>query len=129
MRILVVDDHRDSAESLALLLTRRGFDLDVSFDGPEALEACARFRPDVVLLDLRLPVLDGFEVCRRIREWAWGGDVFIIAHTGLLDDNAKRLIWDAGFDAHLVKPLDHVAFRRLLSELPRAPRSAGERTP
>jgi DNA-binding response OmpR family regulator len=123
MRILVVDDHRDSAESLALLLSRRGFEVDVSFDGHSALETSARFRPEVVLLDLHLPLLDGFEVCRRIREQPWGKDAFLIAHTGLLDDNAKRQIWDAGFDAHLGKPLDHVAFRRLLSELPRGPKS------
>jgi CheY-like chemotaxis protein len=118
MRILVVDDHRDSAESLALLLRRRSFDVDVAFDGLQALEAVERLRPDVVLLDLRLPALDGFDACRRIREQPWGRKIFLIAHTGLTDSEDERRMEEVGFDAHLPKPLDHAALQQLLSRLP-----------
>jgi CheY-like chemotaxis protein len=120
MRILVVDDHRDSAESLALLLRRRSFEVDVAFDGLEAVEAAQKLRPDVVLLDLRLPSLDGFDACRRIRQQARGRKIFLIAHTGLTDRDDERRMEEVGFDAHLVKPLDHAALQQLLSDLTKA---------
>jgi len=117
MRILVVDDHRDSAESLALLLRRRRFEVDVAFDGLEAVEAAERLLPDVVLLDLHLPALDGFAACRRIREQPWGKRMFLIAHTGLTDDEDTQRMKEVGFDAHFAKPLDHAAFQELLARL------------
>ena len=117
VRLLVVDDHRDSAEALAMLLRRSGFEVDVAHDGLEAVEAAQRLRPAAILLDLRLPVLDGFAACRRIREEPWGKKIFLIAHTGLGSREEKRRAIDAGFDAHLTKPLDPVALRQLLAHL------------
>jgi CheY-like chemotaxis protein len=117
VRLLIVDDHRDSAQALAMLLRRSGFEVDVAHDGLEAVEAAERLRPAAILLDLRLPQLDGFAACRRIREQPWGEKILLIAHTGLGGSEEKRRATEAGFDAHLTKPLDQVALRRLLARL------------
>jgi PAS domain S-box-containing protein len=113
-RILVVDDNRDSAESLALLLTLSGHQTQTAHDGLEAVEAAGQFRPDVVLLDIGLPKLNGYDACRRIREQAWGLSMVLVALTGWGQDADRRRSHEAGFDAHLVKPVDLDALRRLL---------------
>ena len=121
-RILVVDDNRDSADSLAILLELDGNRIRTAYDGAEAIEAAAEFRPDVVLLDLGLPKLDGYEAARRIRSESWGGHVLLIALTGWDHEDDRRRTHEAGFDQHLVKPVDSGALMRLLSDLPtRAP--------
>ena len=117
-RVLVVDDNEDGAESLALLLTLNGHVTYVAHDGVEAIEVAERERPDVVLLDIGLPGLNGFEVSRLIRERAWGKDLVLVAVTGWGQDEHRRASTEAGFDAHLVKPVDHDALMALLASVP-----------
>jgi PAS domain S-box-containing protein len=116
-RILVVDDNRDSAESLAMLLTIMGNETHLAHDGVAAIEAVERYRPEVVLLDIGLPKLSGHDVCRRVREQSWGKDIVIIALTGWGQEEDRRKSREAGFDGHLVKPVDPAALLELLSSL------------
>jgi PAS domain S-box-containing protein len=116
-RILVVDDNHDSAESLAMLLSITGNQTSTAHDGAEALDAAARHRPDVVLLDIGLPTLNGYEVCRRIREEPWGKEMVLIALTGWGQDEDRRKSQEAGFDGHLVKPVNYPALMALLATL------------
>jgi len=120
-RILVVDDNRDSAMSLAMLLKAIGNETHVVHDGLEALEAAEQLRPDVVLLDLGLPKLNGFEVARRIREQPWGERLVLVALTGWGQEEDRRKSKEAGFDGHMVKPVEHSALIRLLTDLLPAP--------
>ncbi len=115
-RILVVDDNRDAAETLARLLELRGHQVHLAFDGPEAVEAAARIAPDVILLDIGLPTVDGYEAARLIRKQDGGNGVLLLALTGWSQEEDRRRSREAGFDAHLVKPLDLAEFERLLSE-------------
>ena len=101
-RILVADDNRDSAESLAMLLTIMGNETQTAHDGLEALDAAASFRPDLALLDIGMPKLNGYEVCRGIRQQAWGKDMLLVALTGWGQEEDRRQSLAAGFDAHLV---------------------------
>ena len=117
-RILVVDDSEDGAEFLALLLQVSGHETRQAHDGPEAIEAAEQFRPDAVLLDIGLPKMNGYEVCRRLREQAWGRDLVLIALTGWGQEEDLRRSREAGFNAHLLKPVDHVALMELLASLP-----------
>jgi DNA-binding response OmpR family regulator len=113
-RILVVDDDVDSAASLALLLRTRGNEISMAHDGLAAVSAVEAFRPHVVLLDLSLPGLDGIETGRRIRELPAGKNVLLIALTGWSREDARQRSRAAGFDDHLVKPVDFpVLMKRL----------------
>ncbi len=105
-RVLVVDDNRDGADSLAEMLRINGNDTRTAYDGQEGVDVAEAFRPDVVLLDIGLPKLNGYEACRRIREQSWGKGVVLIAVTGWGQDEDRRRSHDAGFDLHLVKPVD-----------------------
>ena len=116
-RILVVDDNRDSAESLAMLLKLTGHETHTAYDGLEAVAAAATFRPEVVLLDIGLPKLNGYDACRKIREQPWGKGMALIALTGWGQDEDRRKSQEAGFDGHLVKPIDHATLTKLLAEL------------
>jgi len=116
-RILVVDDNHDSAESLAMLLNITGNQTFTAHDGADALDAAAKQRPDVVLLDIGLPTLNGYEVCRRIREEPWGKEMVLIALTGWGQDEDRRRSHEAGFDGHLVKPVNYPALMTLLDSL------------
>jgi len=116
-RILVVDDNQDSATSLAELLELTGHKTHTAHDGLEAIEAAKSFRPDVVLLDIGLPKLNGYDACRKIREQPWGKGMVLIALTGWGQDEDKQKSSQAGFDAHMVKPVDHVVLAKLLAEL------------
>jgi CheY-like chemotaxis protein len=116
-RVLIVDDNRDSADSLAMLLEITGNKTFQAHDGVEALEAIDQHRPEVVLLDIGLPKLDGHEVCRRVREQSWGKDIVIIALTGWGQEDDRRKSEEAGFNGHLVKPVDYDALLELLGEL------------
>ena len=120
-RILVVDDNRDSAQSLAVLLRAMGYDTRTSYDGLEAIQAAATFQPDVVLLDIWLPKMDGYEVARQIRRRKWGRDMLLTALTGWGQDEDKRRAMGAGFDHHLTKPVDLPALMRLLASRSQAP--------
>jgi CheY-like chemotaxis protein len=114
-RILVVDDNRDSAASLAMLLKMAGNETCMTHDGLDAVRLAEQFRPDVVLLDIGLPKLNGFDVCRRIREQPWGKDLMLIALTGWGQQEDRIKSKDAGFDAHMVKPVDYTALMQLLA--------------
>ncbi len=116
-RILIVDDNTDSAASLAMLLQISGNETHTAHDGLEAVEAAERFRPDVALLDLGLPQWNGRDAARRIREQPWGKTMVLVAVTGWGQDEDRRKSKDAGFDAHLVKPVDFGALMKLLAAL------------
>jgi PAS domain S-box-containing protein len=123
-RILVVDDNRDSADSLGMLLALNGNQVHTGYDGLEGVAAAERFRPEIVLLDIGMPKLSGYDACRRIREQPWGKDMVLIALTGWGQEEDKRRTEKAGFDAHLVKPVDPAALTELLASVTR---SGGER--
>jgi CheY-like chemotaxis protein len=116
-RILVVDDNRDAAESLALLLQLMGHETRAVYDGLEAVEAAKKFQPDVVLLDIGLPKLDGYEAARRIRAQQRDKRLTLVALTGWGMGEDLRRSDEAGFDAHMVKPAEPDALMRLLAEL------------
>ena len=132
-RVLVADDNYDNAESLALLLRMGGHCVEVARDGLEALAVAERFRPDVVLLDIGMPELDGRGCCRRLRGQPWGRDMLIVALTGWGRDEDRQRSSEAGFDLHLVKPVDVAALRDLLAEnrclSPEDPRRRGGGAP
>jgi DNA-binding response OmpR family regulator len=113
--ILIVDDNRDSANSLAMLLRLQGNDTRTAYDGQQGVDVAGEFRPDVVVLDIGLPKLDGYEVCRRIREQPWGKHLVLIAVTGWGQEGDRRLSHEAGFDYHLVKPVDPQELMKLLA--------------
>ena len=115
--ILLVDDNVDAAESLATLLTMMGNETKTAHDGLEALKVAAVFRPDVILLDIGMPKLDGLEVCRRIREQVWGKAMVVVALTGWGQEEDKRKTLAAGVDAHLVKPVVPAVLEQLLADL------------
>jgi|CXWL01.1.fsa_nt_gi PAS domain S-box-containing protein len=117
-RILVVDDNRDVVTTLAMVFELEGHDVHRAYDGEEALRAVEGFRPELVLLDLGMPRLNGFEVCRRLRATPWGTNVRLVALTGWGQDDDKRRTRDAGFDLHLVKPVDPEVLLALLDDLP-----------
>ena len=117
LRILVVDDNRDGADSLAMMLRVLGNDTRTAYDGEEAVAVAAEYRPDVVLLDLGMPKLNGYEACRRIRAQPGGKSVVVIAQTGWGQEEDRQRSRSAGFDHHMVKPLDPVAVTTLLAEL------------
>jgi PAS domain S-box-containing protein len=106
-RVLIVDDNSDSADSLAMLMEITGNQTYLAHDGVEAVEAIEKHRPEVVLLDIGLPRLDGHEVCRRVREQPWGKDIVMIALTGWGQEDDRRKSEEAGFNGHLVKPVDY----------------------
>jgi len=117
-RILVVDDNTDTATSLAALLRLARHETYTAHDGLEALKAAEHLQPDVVLLDVQLPELDGYEVCRRIRQHPWGQNITLVAVTGLGQPEDRRKSREAGFDAHLIKPPDYAEITRLLASRP-----------
>jgi CheY-like chemotaxis protein len=114
-RILVVDDLRDAADSLATMLRTMGHDTRTAYDGLEAVQAAAAFQPEVVLLDIGLPGMNGYEAARRIRGEPWGGNVALVALTGWGQDDDKRRSFEAGFDHHLTKPVEPAALAKLLA--------------
>ncbi|HZM92340.1 MAG TPA: PAS domain S-box protein [Vicinamibacterales bacterium] len=116
-RVLVVDDNRDSADSIATLLQMSDHKTFIVHDGLAAVEAAERLRPEVILLDVGLPKISGIEACRRIRGQTWGKGIVIVALTGWGQENDRRSTREAGFDAHLVKPVDYQELLQLLAAL------------
>jgi len=116
-RVLVVDDERAVAHSLAVLLRLLGHEVEIAHDGLEAIGAAERSRPDVILLDIGMPELDGYAACRRIREQPWGEALRIVALTGWGTAEDRRRSAEAGFDGHLVKPVEAATLSKLLGEL------------
>jgi signal transduction histidine kinase len=117
-RILVADDNADALESLATLLRMRGHEVYSAPNGALALETAVRHIPEVALLDIGMPLLDGYEVARRIRAQEWGKAVTLVALTGWGQESDRRRSQEAGFDTHLVKPLDLEKLTALLARLP-----------
>ena len=117
-RILVVDDNRDAADSLALLLRTAGHETQTAYGGAQALTAAESFRPNVILLDLGMPGLNGYETCKRLRALPWGRGVYVVAQTGWGHVEDRALSQEAGFHAHLVKPVALEDLAKLLKDLP-----------
>ena len=117
-RILVADDNSDALESLATLLELGGHEVFSASNGALALESAERHLPDVALLDIGMPKLDGYEVARRIRAQPWGRRITLVALTGWGQESDRRRSGEAGFDSHLVKPLDLDKLTELLGRLP-----------
>ena len=116
-RVLVADDNADSAESLGRLLELLGNEVRTASDGVQAVDVAAAFRPDVILLDIGMPKMNGYDACRRIREQPWAEQAVMVALTGWGRDQDKRRSQEAGFDQHMVKPVDPAALERLLAGL------------
>ena len=115
-RILVVDDNRDAAQSLAAMLRLGGSQVESVNDGTQALLLAERFLPDVVLLDIGMPGMNGYDVARKIRARPWGAAVTLVAQTGWGQPEDRRRAAEAGFDLHLTKPVDHAALMQLLEQ-------------
>jgi CheY-like chemotaxis protein len=116
-RILVVDDNRDSAESMGEMLRLFGNEVALAHDGVEAIERAGAFRPEVILMDVGMPRLNGYDATRRLRELPWGKDVAIVALTGWGQDGDRSKSKEAGCDGHLVKPVSLPDLQKLLGEL------------
>jgi len=125
-RVLIADDNEDAAASLAMLLGLMGNETRTAPDGLAALDIGAKFSPEIVLLDIGMPKLNGYDAARRIREQQWGAGVVLVALTGLGQDEDRRLSHEAGFDFHLVKPVEPVALEKLLALIPCAPSTVAE---
>jgi len=117
-RILLADDNADALESLATVLRLRGHEVFSAPNGAIALETAARHLPEVALLDIGMPLIDGYEVARRIRAQEWGKGVTLVAVTGWGQESDRVRSQEAGFDTHLVKPLDLDKLTALLAQLP-----------
>lgn len=113
-RILVIDDNIDAAQSMTMALELLGYEAQTAHDGHIGLQSAERFQPDVILLDIGLPDLNGYEVARRIRSSRFGKDMFLIAATGWGQEADKQLALDAGFDCHLTKPVDFNKLQEVL---------------
>ncbi|HEX9957026.1 MAG TPA: ATP-binding protein, partial [Fibrella sp.] len=116
-RILVVDDNRDAADTLTMLLKLKKHQVHTRYGGREAIEAAQSVEPEVVLLDISMPDLDGYETCQQIRQQPWGKDLVLIALTGYGQDEDIRRSLEAGFNGHLVKPIDLAKLTELLNSL------------
>jgi CheY-like chemotaxis protein len=116
-RVLVVDDHADAADSLAMMLSLIGHEVRTARDGLAGVEAASEFRPDVILLDIGMPRLNGYDACRRIRELPGGKEAVIVALSGWGQEEDKRRSREAGFDGHLVKPAEPAALEKLLADM------------
>jgi CheY-like chemotaxis protein/two-component sensor histidine kinase len=126
LRILIVDDNRDAAGMLAMLLQFSGHETHMAHDGVEAVEATTKLRPDVIFLDIGLPRLNGYEAARKIREQqGQPSRPLLVALTGWGQDEDRRRSEEAGFDAHLVKPVDEAALGKLLDDLTASKQEVG----
>ncbi len=105
-RIVLGEDSFDLRQTLALVLEGKGYEVETAANGSEAFEKAQEHRPDIVLLDIGMPRMDGYEVARRIRSEPWGGEMLLIAMTGWGQERDQEMALEAGFDAHLVKPVD-----------------------
>jgi len=115
-RILVADDNRDAADTLALILELDGHEVQKAYDGLEALQLAEKFRPQIALLDIGMPHLNGYQTARHIRDRPWGHSVLLVALTGWGQEQDRRQAREAGFDRHLVKPVDPQAIVSLVEE-------------
>ena len=117
-RVLVVDDNEDAAEALAEALVDLGHAVEVAHDGPQALAKLETFSPDVALLDIGLPLMDGYELARRIRHEPRLSGIRLVSITGYGQHSDRVRAQEAGFDVHLVKPVDLLVIGRVIAEEP-----------
>ena len=115
---MIADDNADAASTLGTLLEMMGHEIRIVHDGVAAIEVAAAFSPDVVLLDIAMPNLNGYEACTRIRMQSANKDLLIVALTGWTGDNMKERARQAGFDYYLIKPVEIAAIENLLQEHP-----------
>ena len=115
LRILVADDNHDNANSCALLLELSGHEVRIAYSGGAALEIASEFHPQLALIDVRMPEIDGYEVARRMRAEKWSKNAVLVAVTGLGQEEDKREAESAGFDHHLAKPFDLEALKPLFA--------------
>ena len=120
LRVLIADDNRDSAESLGMLLQLSGHEVHLAHDGVDALALAAAKLPDVALLDIGMPGMDGYEVAAHIRRESWGANLTLVAITGWGQEDNKRMARSAGFDHHLTKPMDSKVLESILAAIVRA---------
>src|SRR5262245_58269227 len=118
-RGFLVDDNPDSSEPLSILLQTRGHETRVSTDGEDAIAVADDFRPDCVVLDLGLPRMDGYEVARRLRDRPYGADLLLVALTGWAGKDVRSKAAEAGFDYHLVKPVNLEELERIVESAAR----------
>lgn len=116
-RVLIVDDNEALAVTYAWLLEDAGFTVEIRHNGADALVCVERFRPDVLLLDIGMPVMDGLQLCRTLRAGEAGKDLAIVAQSGYGDDGMRDRTREAGFDRHLVKPIEFEYLLRTLTEV------------
>ncbi len=114
LRVLVVDDNRDSADTLAMMLRILGHESHTAYDGQDAVDRAASLSPDAVLLDIGMPRLNGYEAAAQIRQQPGGDQMLLIAATGWGQDEDRERTSAAGFDSHLVKPINHEELNQLL---------------
>ena len=114
-RVLVVDDNRDAAETLGAMVGLLGHEVKIAFDGVEALQAAELWLPDAILMDIGMPRLNGYEAARQIRAAGWGREMLLIATTGWGQEDDRRRTKEAGFDFHLVKPVEQTVVQALLA--------------
>jgi CheY-like chemotaxis protein len=119
-RVLIVDDSPDVADSLALLLKTFGADVRVAHSGAEGLATCADFTPELVFLDIGMPVMDGFETARRLRALPKARKATLVALTGRGEQETRRRVAEAGFDQHVTKPADLHEIQALLDLAPKS---------
>jgi CheY-like chemotaxis protein len=117
-RILVADDNPDSAATLSIMLEVLGNEVRVASDGVQAVQMAESFRPDAILLDIGMPRMNGYDACEKIRLQPWGAGAFIVALTGWGQDEDKNRSRAAGFDRHLVKPVEPATIEKLIQGLP-----------
>jgi CheY-like chemotaxis protein len=117
MRILVADDHLQSNASHTKVLQMMGHETQCAYDGEEALHAAEQFRPQIVLLDIGMPKLNGYDVCRRIREQPWGEAMILVALTGWGGERDRQRGLAAGFDRHVTKPVPPDDLGKLIAEI------------
>ena len=116
-RILVADDNPDVTEAFQVMLQTIGHEVEIAHDGIEALDKAARFRPEIVVLDVGMPKMNGYDAARQLRQQPWAQDVVLIAVTGWGNESDKRETAEAGFDVHLVKPVDPVALGHIMDSV------------
>jgi len=116
LRVLIADDNRDNADSWSMLLQLAGHEVRTTYSGFEALEVAADFRPQLVLLDIGMPEMNGYEVATRIRATRWGKSMLLVAVTGWGQQEDKRRALSAGFDHHLAKPVNLDALEPLFAQ-------------
>jgi PAS domain S-box-containing protein len=115
-RVIVADDNKAAADGLSLVMDQLGHEVRTAYDGSQAVEIAAEFRPDLVLMDLSMPGMDGYEAARRIRQQPWGKAILLVAVSGWGQEQHKSLAAEAGFDHHLVKPIAPADMQRMLSK-------------